>query len=674
VKIIREEYWEENFGSENIPTPLQKAWVQRWLELMDANTSYLFSLNTVKLPYLIRDFLNLKYNRHKGERDYSRFLIEINNYYFKNETEKELLRIYFGKDNEQSTKDLLSCLTKYSEDYKIKDNFYENGYRKSKNKVPNFEDNMKACIEKNDPNFSKILKNLKLNIESDDMHISQFRKNICEFLYEKLLNDVNEANWYNQFEIIDLLTQMLILNLIIYSGYSFEYLTKLCREYFVSKKSEKISFNKELKKFLNEFCENMTESDKMFNIYFRIQAKQIIKNIDRFSEVKYSDQFKTEKNELGSFENYKDLNTNKFFYSDIEKKHPEQLVLAIIYNIDAPDPFSAAAKGYDILSNAIQQAKFECELRGFNIDNRICVANLKSKTLTFFSRKILNPTRYGTIGDTIRLKKLLTKLAIAEVKQNKADQEEKEKNKKNEIIRKLRQITFKWHENAIETENNLSRFLNHWIALEHLFNTLEPLKIDQGGEIYQVKTGADKMVIGFNNILSNNWKTKILIDLWGDIRRSKILGINRVVAPSNDKLEHKEKNKYYINSKIIKLLPEAQLLVEIGEKVIENTWIACSSYPGDNIECKVLKKIFSKSSPKLENILFLIIYGDRFSYNNFFDETIQKNYLKNGDQILKAIRLFDELESIIQDLSEYTNYLDNISDLKENSLPDTFKF
>ena len=86
-------------------------------------------------------------------------------------------------------------------------------------------------------------------------------------------------------------------------------------------------------------------------------------------------------------------------------------------------------------------------------------------------------------------------------------------------------------------EKELNRFLHHWIGFEQLFNLIDAFKVEDN----KVNSSSDKLIIYFNEVLQNNFDTKLLYDLWGDIIRSKILGLKRVVSIEDG---------IYINGKI----------------------------------------------------------------------------------------------------------------------------
>jgi len=81
MKRIPKEYWNINY--KNIPTKLQQAWIQRCLELLDSNSSYIFSLKSSNLSLAIQDLLNeydSQNSKIKQPRNYARLIFQIKFY------------------------------------------------------------------------------------------------------------------------------------------------------------------------------------------------------------------------------------------------------------------------------------------------------------------------------------------------------------------------------------------------------------------------------------------------------------------------------------------------------------------------------------------------------------------------------------------------------------------
>ncbi|MDM8524417.1 hypothetical protein QUF80_13700 [Desulfococcaceae bacterium HSG8] len=696
MKRIPERYWDENY--EDPPSPLQRAWIQRWFELLDSNTSYLFSLNTISLYYLIEDLLNLpKSNKNYGIRDYCRFIFGSHEQL---KYEEVLIRERIGDNEVNSLKKLFSELYKKADIKFEKTGYKKPDVKKDDPELADLENEMEKYVNglfkltqqsldcllkkklhtdiidkiktlqhspfKSEKSFLKalkkkigydqLLKNKSLILEcaqkEEDSKLNDILKKfrdpspayrifLSDILLEKLEhNEESIQNWY----LIDVITRTLITDLVVESGYSFFYLTDLCIKYFLPKvKDRKIpSFIGRANEFLNQLC---PDSNSEFEVYLRVQAKSLMKNINQFSNINFSDKI-----DIDLEKTYFDEKKNrieKFFYL----KEGNQLIFATISDIKAADPYSAALQSLEIFTKAIQQAKFECELRGFSLDNRLYVYDQKSYKMTFISRKELAPARYGTIGDSYRLKRLLSKLALADDNWQR-EQNKEEKNRKKAILEKLRDITLNWHKKALEAETKESRFLNHWIGSEQLCGSFQLLEASP----------SDKLVFCFSNLLEQQWKIQMLNDLWGDVLRSKILGMHRVFAPENgiylyddECIRFKPHGK---DEKFLKLPPEAKILIQPGIYEMEKyAWLASTSYSSYFAEGnKSLQDLFADSVPRVENLLFLSVYGKKLisqdqKSSDFFNEIISNRYFIEPRKMLAMAKLYDAIELLISDIS-----------------------
>ncbi len=667
MKRIPEKYWYENYGS-NIPSPLQRAWVQRWFELLDSNTSYLFSLHAVNFPLILEDLLNLS-DKARGSRTYSRFAIELN-YCFSVRREEDVIRECLGATKWNRIKHIVDSLCLEADTL-----FEQTGYERPSVEHGNhrrhrFKETMESLVTGEDPEFRDLFEQLRRDSLSIISQTKSYRHCLQKLVFTRLLDNSETSDWHDEFGSLDLLTQALVTDLVVQDGYSFLYLTNLCKKCFL-RTNNRMPFEERAARFFQrlQLPDSQGNSPK-FTVYLRVQAKRIIQTLSQFAGVLFSETADEEVKAIISLQKRLETWSNEqveraahFFY--LNYGSTPELTFAIVPDLRARDSYSAAASALEIITKAIQQAKFEYELGAFNVDNRMYVYNQQTHEMTSITRKQLAPARYGIVGDERRLENFLTKLALANRIYPHDDSNERK------FIAKLRDVTLGWHKLALESGTKETRFLDHWIGLEQLFTSIEDIELNRQ---QTVKSPADKLVLCFNQILNWQWKIQILNDLWGDVLRSKILGVRRVIAPKNGIIEEvldstsdnadlgtSGKNKhYYVRLRTqhggitIRVMSDASLLVTPGAEVEESTWLASANYNHLPFENVALQCLFADSMPTMENLLFVAVYGDRMRVEEariFYDSEIAAVFAKLPRKLIEISRLYDAAEAVVVDLA-----------------------
>jgi len=636
MKKIPDILWEKNYKV--VPSAKQKAWVQRWLELLDANTSYVYSPSIINIVNIIEELLN-GFDRDKPRTNF--FLL----------------------------RDLYECcntdpvLNEYNDiiDFFSSVQFLLDGA----NCLFNTNGCLKKC--KNTKIFMNMLNSFKDNkckILSEWLNEhNRYRFLTCNYLEDSLINESTD------FRQIDILSNNLVAELLINCNYSTSFLSDFCVNTFLKKRRNGDTFVSKAKYFFENFKK---EPKHQFTVFMRIQAPKVIQTIHEIGEVKFEKTIPrifdlideiTDCDDVTSNEIFK---MNRFFFRD---NIPENMVFAVAENIISEDAGDAAMQALNKLVFAIRRVKFEYEIRNFSIDRRLYVHDVDCKKLQFFSSKQLYSSRCGSPGNPIRLEQFLSRLEIIDRRYDTLESD------KQEIINKLTNTALAWHQGALESQTDEIQFMNHWISLEQLFQTIQ-----NNFDCY--KTSGTKAVIALSNMLNHHFDTQILLDFLGDIQRLGLLGSQRVLAKQSGRIEYSEtllnmpkigklrmvpysditrpelfivqngtiykKYKYKINPGTIVLYPN-------GSMVKEGIWIA-GAYIDKEYKSDV-RKLISVDTPKVEDLLYLALYENQIKsadsniaigleHLNFTENDTMRFESKTIDSAIMAMRWFDSIEHI----------------------------
>jgi len=695
MKIIPNIYWDINYN--NYPTFLQKAWIQRFLEILDPNTSYVYTPPLVNILSVLEEIVNL--------------------------SDRERERTYFFLLNE-----LNMCLENdpvlLSGEYAISDTVHSLQLTASE-----FFDNsgcIKANLTDKKIRIAKFICDFKqFSAESCKVLFNHFIKNnlyrniICSLLQKNLLH--KKGDIYQTFQVLDVLSKNLIIELLTRANYSSSYLRSQFVDIFLKEKV-KNDFDTRLSIFLN----TLKQSNKNFSVYMRIQGKKIFRDLSTIGEINFQTSLPnmiTHIEKISAKNNWdaeKERHAKNFFF---QGNTTSNLIFAFVDNIKAIDPGNASLQALSKFASSMNQAKFEYEITNLSIDRRVYAYEKANDNLYFISSKQLRKSRFGSLGNSLRLDNLMT--WISKTNNSNTNQsenpkaEEKDKILRQNVIDRVTQRALAWHKEALESDVNDTIFINHWISLEQIFKPISN-KI-----IKCKKSTADKTVYALANVLADQMKTQILLDIWGDIKRTGVLGPPRICAVTDGIFEYsiellrskKVDGFYYVpdynfSRPEFYLLPDLQKyrkkyvyklqpnsVVFIGDRKYVEKWrwlsgslIKTNDSIGNNIHL-----LFEDILPNVENVLYISFYERHV-------KKLQPSYLIDfkgsyPSNLIDAMRWFDRLShhlpidmtvkdflecppsytyteplrSLQKNVNEYKSFFDEYKQLREQGIKLTEK-
>lgn len=650
MKRIPAIYWEQNYSEP--PTLVQRAWVQRWLEYLDPNTSYLLMPPVVTILDILRGFTK-KFNK-KNRRVIRPYLDELR-------VELEDLKLL-----SQVSRGWIDSLGILSYDFR---SLYDSlQYATSKEELTIVNDfGSSVCREA----FERLAQN--------DFYLSV----LCDCL-------VNGISEHQDYGLIDKVTGKFIALLLNEKGYSAQALSNRCVESFLRPNDDQ-SFGYRLVEFLSSF-KNSKESDVM--VFMRVQTKQFVGDIGEVNgvifrrvipEMRVTIERMRDEGYISSEQEHIAMN---FFYGVPESPGT---AFAVVKILSASDVFVSARRGLEKLQQAISQVRLEYEILNYSVDNRICIYNQANEQLEFVSGKNARKGVHGSFGSSYRLERLRAKLLSAEqVWQLRSLMEQEDARN---LFSKVSRTALAWHQEALDASTLETRFLGHWISLEQIF---EDDTDDKQG------TAATDLVKALNNTLLEQANTQYYLDLWGDIVRLQMLGSKRVVAPEDGKVMYSpellqyrtstgcivpmhddSRPKLFLLGKSkkyeIPLSPGTVVLVKNTTIVDSGAWLAGAD-PDARTYPPGLQRIF-RQYPLLEDALFLVYRQSKLqspdlqALINTEDFTAIKSiYSNNIGSIVRIIRKIDQIAAIIYDSVSYQNGMPFVHDIIESLLRGSVDF
>jgi hypothetical protein len=616
MQIIPEHYWSQNYPKEYQPSFRQRWWVQRWLELTDPRTSYWQSMPLTNTPLLLQELT--EWIPYQGTTFRGRTLFFLLS---------ELLAT--AKTDET----LKRCLT-YSEWRRLQKEvgeiivFLRTFYNRigANDKKPNKEEKVEiqrrywsVCEDPRSPlshhNRSKRLLNASLQKLNEDRHYLHAH---LDPLKQALSNESGDP-----FDYLDRLTQTLLVELVARHGYALSYLKQRCLTTFLRPNSG-LTFEDRLEVFLD----TLVTAPLKFNVYMRVQARQIVREIGRIGDVSFVDavpemaRLAEDMRQQGLFDAAEEEHAKRFFY----KGQPnERQVFAVVSDIEAEDCGKAVIKALRHLDRAIRQAKFEFELGEFSIDNRMYVYNTVKEELTYFTKRQAQRAQYGALGKPLNLERLLFALSEAEANPSVPP----------ELVEKVSSFALHWHRAGLEATALESKFLNHWFGLEQIFTVIP-------GIVQGKRRASDKLVLALAQALVHHGRRQPWLDLWGDLVRCGFFGpsplltsydgivwFNEPLREIKSQLPRSEErilltdNAYYDHvqcgsprpkitiedhsgvRQTLSIKPGMLLYVNDTDRVKAGHWIG-GAWLGGNAENIALQKLFYGQYPNIRNVWYLI--------------------------------------------------------------------
>jgi hypothetical protein len=650
MKRIPSVYWKANY--EAVPDYYQQAWVQRWLELTDPNTSFLYSPPIVNMAVILDEIVN---HKRLGARDYYFLLGQLSESV---KTDPACSQICT-----ENCIDLINFLDPLlAEGSRL---FDKHGCKKSGVTKKADIDPFEASIQSSLSMFDNLLKLLRGG--------NKYRQVLCEKLKDALTESICS------FEEIDLISGYLMTELVVNGNFSLSFLSEHCVKMFLREKNRE-SFTQRLNGFLHRF----QQSQSWFNVYLRVQVSRRVRSISHIGEIVFKDRipeiipYIETISERDGWSSSQEKQVKSFFFHGGEA---ENLLFAIAENIPAEDAANAATRALNALVIAIQQAKFEYELRGFSIDKRVYARNLTHNKMEAISVKALRQAQQGAYGDPTRLERLINRLSSINYEYYLATSNTHGENKKR-LADKITKTALAWYRNAAETDSVAVQFLNDWIGIEQIFEVVETVSCKE--------SAADKAVLALSNYLTIFSSQQRVLDLLGDIHRVDGFGTPRIVAPWQGRVEYSEellelpkvKHLRYVpqnfhthpelilrrkgGKQVFKLRPGSIILITDASEVAEGQWLAGAFLNRDlaPIMCNSVEffSLYSDRIPTVENLLYICYYnyqvrslanerawltGDSFTSFDFPKEATEFKSLTS------AMRLYDRLEYLLNDISRF---------------------
>lgn len=680
MKVIPSQYWQQNYPLDHLPTQTQRWWVQRWLELTDPETSYWHSIPLTNTPLLLKeltDWVPVVEDTFQGRTLFfllSELLALIEN----DRVLKESFAPYWHELHNQVSQLVESFRTLYDPT-----GIYLNGKTKSD-------------VERLIPQFGIICSHKDIRSEvkakSTDLlnKLLQILDNEKAYLIStKHLLLTAIQNCENELE-LDGLTQGLLVELVVRHNYAFSYLRQKCLDFFL-RPDKKATFENRFDEFLN----SLIETPGQYDIYMRVQAKQIVREIGRIGPVLFAEvipdmnRLAEDMRRRGLFTGDQERHAKEFFYGG---EASDRQIFAVVSDIEAEDFGKAVVVALRFLDQAVKQAKFEFEIGDFSLDNRIYIHNKIDGKLIYFTKRQAQKSQFTTLGNSLNLERLLISLSAIE---NNPDVPR-------ELKEKVSSFALHWHRTGVEATALETKFLSHWLGLEQIF-TLVSKKV-------RGKTSAgDKLCLALTEALFHHRQRQLWLDLWGDLVRCNFFGPSPLLSlhsgrvwfneplselisclPNSDWIYLKD-NEYYehiqygsprpkieiksINDTLqtLDIKPDIVLYVQETESIHPGQWLGGMKLE-ENFENIAIQKLFYNQHPNLINLWYLLC-SSRFQrealedYSREFSAQglVGAQWVVDLPEIIEVLEMFDLLERLSSDFFEGKYSGENIVDLTANS-------
>lgn len=491
MKNLPIEYWQQDYTI--VPDFYQRNWVQRCLELLDADTSYLFSLDSVNSAMLIEELvLTSPHKPDKKEKDGG-----------------NLRTFHFLLNELQSFIDTDIALQNFERSY-IKSLVHE-GVEKSSLLFDNFGNSLKG------KNASQLTKNefvewlqLRGMAQGDDQGIvKQLHEGISQNNRESWLNVHHEsllnllASSVNE-DYLERITQNWLIELLVYHQFGPIHLIELITNTFLTKSND--DFMERVKIFLKK----LSRPAYPFTVFMRIQARKEFRRVNRIDRIEFAADGQKGIDILnetllkGNLDPEVEVDAKRFFYRDSAPRH----TFAIL-EVSAKNIGSAARMAIRELEHAIKQARFEFERSDFSHDNAMFVLDKSNSTFHRFTRRQALADQYIARGNPERFESFVNQLNhVRQHSQNGAAAA---------VITQISDLALQWHRNAVETQQPEIRFMNNWIELEQVFKTAKAFGLIDG-------SSSDAVSRAVTGALTKEHPWRYAKDVWGDFERCDVFG------------------------------------------------------------------------------------------------------------------------------------------------------
>lgn len=642
MKYIHNKYWEQNY--QDPPSNLQRAWVQRMFELMDPNTSYLTAPPTINFITLIKELVGLK-------RIPPRPLCRTAFFLLHELKQKSFNHIGIDFINSALNRPFWDEFQKlYSDSLGLMD---ETGCKKSgvsNNEIKKFE---KEVVVFSTNHCMAALEKLLAN----DFYLIG--------LYEGLRSRLKENK--SDFDEVDYLSQELVSCLLSVQNYSRSHLQDCFLNSFLNKDLKEPGFYAAFVKFIEHLKGNNSST---YSVYFRLQLPKSATKVPEMDGIIFSrniPHFRNIIRELpGNNQNAAELRkrANKFFLAEDKVTN---LMIVHVPEVVAKDSDRATNIALTRLYKIIQRLRFEFELSGFTLDRKVFVFDERNNQMSSSNINQVKKSRFGRIGNPYRFEKIMKWFQHTDkIKKNGAEI----------FIRKLVETALEWRNAAFDSETLEGQFINQWISVEQVFTPTGNTVID--GK----KSSGDKAVYAIAKTLFQNQIIHHCLDLWGDLKRTGELGLNRVKAPFEGTVEFSSEvhqlpvsgRFHYVPKsytgrptisinygriqKTLRLQAGHILFVEDQEHLQRGQWIAGTCLEEFNNTFKN-PGLFDELIPSYENLIYVYQYFklhslDGGTINDLLFESLGNSTLgRTYSEMKNAALFFDRLEEEIDSHYEH---------------------
>lgn len=498
MKNLPFEYWEQDYGI--VPTFHQRYWVQRCLELLDADTSHLFSLDSVNSAMLLEELVKTSPNRPDNKNASS----NARTFHFLLNELKVCL------DSDITMKNFAKHYLPFST--KSVKWLVDEGVQKSSHLFDDFGNSIKGI------NSHKLTaKGFTEWLQAHGMAQGENQGDM-KLLYERISQN-NRESWLQAHhesllemldspsineDYLERTTQSWLIELLVYHQFGPIHLIELIANTFLTKSHQ--DFMDRLKIFL----EKLSNPTYPFTVFMRIQARKEFSRINRIDRIEFATDGQKGidiLNEIllqGELDPEIEGEAKRFFYRDAIPRH----IFAIL-EVSAKNVGSASRIAIRQLEHAIKQARFEYERSDFSHDNAMFVFDKFNKTFHKFTRRQALADQYIAHGNPVRFESFVNRLNhIRQLSQNGTAAA---------IMTQISDLALQWHRNAVETQQPEIRFMNNWIELEQVFKTAKASGLIDG-------SSSDAVCYAVASALARDYPWRYTKDIWGDFERCDVLG------------------------------------------------------------------------------------------------------------------------------------------------------
>lgn len=580
MKKIGVNLWEKYYNTE--PNTLQKAFIQRWFELLDSNTNFIDALPQISLKGICEEMLNIGLPA-KELRTIHFLLLEAS------------LRIkslsLLNNPHAESVGHFIHATDRM---YLLSQRLYSAIGEKKNTQDSNHKDIFISEFT----NYTQVYNKSFMDAELDDSKFLYWQTRYIYDLLEVPPSINSQLIDVQRFGTIDTLAKEIIVFLIERRGFSKSYLKDLAKKNFFShKRTDFLSC-------LLELFHSCTKEHQSFVFYFKIQKRPDLIPVDKFRGVIFIQNLSDELEYLQQslMGKVSDLQFSKLKYFLHHGEYPNDKTIVKVEVGSSVDVRAALKLADEEIVRVLNAFKFEYSARNITVDNKVLVINTKVEDAQVLRRKSITKQNIHNVGTPSTLKKVVGDIAS------------------NSLL-EVKETALYWYKQALETPSSSASFLNLWICLEQIFKLSEES---------QPRSSADKLVRVIGNRIKSKQKDIEALNFFGDMyrvgvlapRRLKINGKGRILFSETVFKNKKESNLYVLNDfdyifiegnknrKRIRIPEGSILLVGDGNLIESNIWISGKYLDTQTItENDFFRIAFAGREIETTNVFYLIYYS-----------------------------------------------------------------